>query len=283
MYYHNDRWQVLCEYDGGGGFERWYAYGNYIDEVLFLSTGTSAVSYKYYVHDHLYSPVALLFWTGSDAVERYEYDAYGNCHVLEPNYAEDADGESDYGNPYLFTGRQVDYLDSGSLRIQYNRNRYYDQYTGRWTTHDPLGITPNAHRPNTFSVPEQYRDGANIYEYGKTNPLNQADPWGLMMYPGYRLSKPWRAKCGTCGPSVTVALGFFAMDLQADFHRWSSEEQKDHCRGMWNTGGWDITPLTSTMDYTASGCGTCDCAPYVGWTGWSFRHGARCLSRACVG
>ena len=43
-------------------------------------------------------------------------------------------------NAYLFTGRRVDILDNGSLKIQYNRNRYYDYYTGRWLTHDPLGI-----------------------------------------------------------------------------------------------------------------------------------------------
>jgi hypothetical protein len=30
----------------------------------------------------------------------------------------------------LFTGRQVDILDANSLKIQYNRNRYYDSYTG---------------------------------------------------------------------------------------------------------------------------------------------------------
>jgi len=77
------------------------------------------------------------------AQERYEYDAYGNCHVLEPNFAPDPDGISDYGNPYLCTASRLDILDNGSFKLQYNRNRYYDQYTGRWLTHDPLGITPN--------------------------------------------------------------------------------------------------------------------------------------------
>jgi len=43
--------------------------------------------------------------------ERYEYDAYGNCNILEPNFADDEDGISDYNNPYLFTGRRVDFLD----------------------------------------------------------------------------------------------------------------------------------------------------------------------------
>jgi hypothetical protein len=58
-------------------------------------------------------------------VQRYEYDAYGKPYILEPDFAADPDGKSDYDNPYLFTGRRVDPLDNGSLKIQYNRHRYY--------------------------------------------------------------------------------------------------------------------------------------------------------------
>jgi len=75
-------------------------------------------------------------------VERYEYDAYGKPHALDPaTYAERPISNS--LSRYLFTGRELDILDYGSLKIQYNRNRYYDSYTGRWTTQDPLGITLN--------------------------------------------------------------------------------------------------------------------------------------------
>ena len=80
---------------------------------------------RLYIHDHLYSPAALTNFFGF-VIERYEYDAYGNCTILEPNFTPDPDQKSDWGNPYLFTGRRVDILDSGSLKIQYNRNRYYD-------------------------------------------------------------------------------------------------------------------------------------------------------------
>ena len=105
---------------------------------------------------------------------RYEDDAYGSCHILEPNLAPDPDGKSDYGNPYLFTGRRVDIIDSGSLTLQYNRNRYYDYYTGRWLTHDPLGIVPNAHFMNDFDVLGQYKDGTSLYEYVSGNPVTEA-------------------------------------------------------------------------------------------------------------
>jgi len=76
-----------------------------------------------------------------------------------------SDNQNDYGNPDLFTGRCFDILDNGSLKIQYNRNRYCDYYTGRWLTHDPLGITLNSPKPNTFGIVLQYKDGMNLYEY----------------------------------------------------------------------------------------------------------------------
>jgi YD repeat-containing protein len=121
-YYYNNNWQVLCEYDGAGTFKLWYAYGNYIDEVVMMGNGPVAAFAKFYVHDHLCSPAALVSYTGT-VLERYEYDAYGNPYILEPNFAADPDGKSDYGNPYMFTGRRVDFLDNGSLMLQYNRHR----------------------------------------------------------------------------------------------------------------------------------------------------------------
>ena len=118
------------------------------------------VPFFFYTHDHLYSPAALVHTNGT-VLERYEYDAYGNPYILDAQYAPRT--TSNYGNPYLFTGRRADYLDSGSLKIQYNRNRYYDYYSGRWLTHDPLG----------------YVDGMNLYEYVKSNPVINKDPMGL--------------------------------------------------------------------------------------------------------
>jgi len=99
--------------------------------------------------------------------------------VLEPNFANDGDGKSDYGNPYLFTGRRVDFLDDGNLTLQINRHRYYDYYTGRWLTQDPLGITLHGERYADFAPGEQYKDGLNIYEYSNSNPVRNVDPLGL--------------------------------------------------------------------------------------------------------
>jgi RHS repeat-associated protein len=81
----------------------------------------------------------------------------------------------------LFTGRRVDILDNGSLKIQYNRNRYYDYYTGRWLTEDPYGIVP-AGIENPFSILEQYLHGMNVYEYVGSKPAALNDPWGYGEY-----------------------------------------------------------------------------------------------------
>jgi len=125
LYYNNPDWQVLCEYDGSGNLQRSFIYGDYIDEVLVMKAADG--SDYYYLHNHLYSPVALADDAG-DVLERYEYDVYGKVTIRDTEYETRA--TSQYGNAYLFTGRCFDILDNGSLKIQYNRNRYYDYYIG---------------------------------------------------------------------------------------------------------------------------------------------------------
>ncbi len=128
-------------YETGPAGTKIFVYGNYIDEVLYRPT------FFYYVHDHLYSPVAITLSSGA-VYERYEYDAYGNPTIWQGDFISEKNNTS---NPYLFTGRRADYLDSVSLKIQYNRrgpqthffafagpNCCYDYYKGRWMTLDPL-------------------------------------------------------------------------------------------------------------------------------------------------
>jgi len=119
-----------------------------------------------------------------DANDNCRWYAYGNCSILEPNFAPDPDGKSDYANPYLFTGRRLDILDNSSLKIQYNRNRYYDYYTGRFTTHDPLGINPARGTHNLLGINSQYKDDLNLYEYVKCNPVVNNDAFGLITAKG---------------------------------------------------------------------------------------------------
>ena len=216
LYYYNDKWQVMCEYTTAGTVAGYYIYGNYIDEVLCMY---GLGLFKFVVHDHLYSPVALI-GVGAAVLERYEYDAYGNCRVLEPNFADDPDGKSDFANPYFFTGRQVDTLDSGSLKIQYNRNRYLDYYMGRWFTQDPLG----------------YVDGLNLYEYVKSNPMRWRDMWGL--YHDFNPSGPnppsipggaivWNI---SSWPSATMHILLYNFYTRLKWWIWSNGKSAEYVR-----------------------------------------------------
>ncbi|MHC4620409.1 MAG: hypothetical protein ACYTEQ_21885 [Planctomycetota bacterium] len=152
------------------------------------------------------------------------------CRVLEANFAPDPDGKTDCGNSCLFTGRRANILDNGSLKIQYNRNRYHDYYTGRWLTEDLLGISPPCGPNKAFwwqdkcprkadsqaikaddemqllemlmrrplaerATHLQYTDGMSLYQYVSSRPTVTFDPTGeswkwLPFYGTYLATKP---------------------------------------------------------------------------------------------
>jgi len=129
----------------------------------------------YYAHDHLYSPVALLAANGTVA-ERCEYDVYGKVHILAPNY--ELRTASLYGNPYTFTGRELDILDAGSRTLMYYRARTYDPETGRFMQRDPLGINPDG--KHKYDPVGQYKLCNNLYEGILSNPVGIVDFDGYM-------------------------------------------------------------------------------------------------------
>ena len=114
--------------------------------------------------------VTSLIWRLSNCVERYEYDAYGKVTIFT-----DDSGDSDWWNGnesytaanevglvYLFTGRELDNLDSGNLPLYYYRARTYHPTLNRFLQRDPVG----------------YIDGMNLYEYVRSNPAIGLDPTG---------------------------------------------------------------------------------------------------------
>ena len=84
-------------------------------------------------------------------IDQIDYDGYGNILGETNPSASDR---------YLFTGREFDRVTG----LQYNRARYYDPTTGRWTTEDPLGFAAG---------------DTNLYRYVRNNPINSKDPDGL--------------------------------------------------------------------------------------------------------
>ncbi len=192
-YYYDDQ-RVLLETDVDASETdvRYFIYGNYIDEVLLMrdldsSNGIPDGDY-YYGHDHLYSVVVLFDGSGSVA-ERYEYDAYGKARV----FTKGTDGQwftaddtetiaSAYVNPYTFTGRRLDVLDSGSAELMYYRARTYDPETGRFMQRDPLGINWSNILFKSSSMLIQYYDSLNNFEYVKSNPIILSDYSGLSSF-----------------------------------------------------------------------------------------------------
>jgi RHS repeat-associated protein/uncharacterized repeat protein (TIGR01451 family) len=133
-YYDGDR--LIEERDGSGNVTATYTYGNYIDEVLTMDRGGQT----YYYHQNaLWSPLALTD-TNGNPVERYTYDVYGQVSVLDGSYNPLSlnswgTAHSAVGNPWLFTGRQLD----EETGIYYYRTRNYDFLKGRFLQRDSLG------------------------------------------------------------------------------------------------------------------------------------------------
>jgi len=214
LYYYNDKWQVLCDYNDSDVRLRKFLYGNYIDEALAIVLPDNIY---FYSHDHLHSPAALMTATAT-VLERYEYDAYGNATILSSDF--EIRDSSLYDNPYLFTGRRVDILDNGSLKLQYNRNRYYDQYTGRWLTHDPLGITPNPQRPNMFAPSAQPRESISLYEYARSEPVREIDPYALKISKFKCCTQAQQAVIQAADAAVTKRIPVVEADLAKFDWQW---------------------------------------------------------------
>jgi len=134
-------WQCLEERDSSDDLVARYTYSpDYIDAVAVQERDLNADDdfgdddeVVYYLSNTLHSVYALVD-ADENVIERYRYDAYGACTVLDADGSADADGLSDVENPYTFTGRR---LDTESGLMQY-RHRYYSATMGRFVARDPV-------------------------------------------------------------------------------------------------------------------------------------------------
>jgi len=135
----------------------------YIDSLILRDENTDTDnlcddSRVYYLADANFNVTALVDTTGN-VVERYLYSPYGEVTVLDPDFTADADGQSDYANTTLYTGRTLD----TPTGLMYYRARYYHAQLGRFVARDPIG----------------YEEGPHLYAYALLAPLSLVDAFGL--------------------------------------------------------------------------------------------------------
>jgi RHS repeat-associated protein len=110
------------------------------------SSGNAA----WYVTDIRGSVRDVANYAGTMVLDHLDYDGYG----IVTNETVPASGDR-----YKYTGREFDPVTA----LQYNRARYYDPKTGRWTSQDPLGLGAG---------------DENLYRYVRNDPTGQVDAYG---------------------------------------------------------------------------------------------------------
>jgi RHS repeat-associated protein len=142
-----DRGNVWADLDGSNNLMTRRLFQDAVDSVVARISASGTVAW--YLTDRLGS-IRVLTSSKGAVTDRINYDGFGNV-ISQSNPSA--------GDRYQFTGREFDIVTG----LQYNRARYYDRSTGRWTTQDPAG----------FSAGD-----ANLYRYVDNDPTNASDPSG---------------------------------------------------------------------------------------------------------
>ena len=156
-----DNEDILAEFDEEGLFEKYYVHGMGIDNPLAMldnefENGRDNFTSYYYHKDGMNSITSLTDKDGKE-VEKYIYNAFGKMTIYdeEDNKLE----ESQFDNPYSFTGREHD----SETGLHYHRARYYNPEIARWISEDPI----------------EFNSGdMNLYRYIFNSPLKWIDPDG---------------------------------------------------------------------------------------------------------
>jgi RHS repeat-associated protein len=163
-YFYSSGWQVLEERVGNStSAERQVCWGlRYVDDLVLRdrdSTGGGSLNERLYaLQDPNWNATALADRTGT-VQERFAYDAYGMSAVLTTSFG--ARVGSQYDWEVRFSGYRWD-TESGLYQVRW---RCYHSTLGGFLTRDPLGLEGGS---------------PNLYSYGRTNPVNRVDPFGLV-------------------------------------------------------------------------------------------------------
>ncbi|WP_428243989.1 RHS repeat-associated core domain-containing protein [Gynuella sp.] len=112
--------------------------------------------------DHLGTAKALYSHETGEQLWATEHEVYGKTLNSQSHKTHPRNGFA--VDPKLRFAGQYEDIETG---LYQNFNRYYDPRTGRYISHDPIGL----------------RGGLNLYQYCP-NPVSWIDPLGLSKYPG---------------------------------------------------------------------------------------------------
>jgi RHS repeat-associated protein len=127
---------VYAELDGTNQLIARYLHGDEFDQTFArvdLRAANASERVQWYLTDHL-NLVRLVLDASGAVLDQIAYDAFGNIVArLHPTTGVVG---SLFDNPILFASREFD----AETGLYYNRARYLDPTTGRWTTQDPMGF-----------------------------------------------------------------------------------------------------------------------------------------------
>lgn len=183
-------WQEIEEQDTAGVTIATYAYGNFVDEVLRMTRGSTN---NFFLADEMYNVVGVSDASGN-VLERYEYGDYGEPSFMSATgMPQDA---SSCGNSILFTSRRFD-AETGRY---FCRFRYLEPSSGQFVGRDVLGLWGDGHSLG------------NPHSYAGVNPSSALDPFGMK-----KLKLSW--------PSREVTLHFNDWDRNTDAANWMMQTQ----------------------------------------------------------
>jgi len=152
--FYYDGWNLLEERSPADVLLAHYVHGPKTDEMIARIAPTATIFY----HADALGSVAAVSGTNGQLLERYQYDVYGAPTIK--NVAGETLSASDFGNRFLFTGRE--YI--REVELYDYRNRIYSPNLGRFLQADPIRFTPKE---------------LNLYRYVGNRVTGLVDPEGL--------------------------------------------------------------------------------------------------------